>query len=62
MSQAQSTRFRSPSTLKRFSFAKRLKEIDMFFQGKDPVHQTMRRTARRLRNQTLLTPSLAAWL
>jgi hypothetical protein len=25
-----------------------LKEIDMFFQGKDPVHQTMRRAARRL--------------
>jgi hypothetical protein len=30
-----------------FSFARRLKEIDMFFQGKDPVHQTMRRLARR---------------
>jgi hypothetical protein len=24
-----------------FSFQKRLKEIGMFFQGKDPVHQTM---------------------
>jgi hypothetical protein len=53
MSQAQSTRFRSPSTLKRFSFAKRLKEIDMFFQGKDPVHQTMRRTARRLEKSSI---------
>jgi hypothetical protein len=31
-----------------FSFTQRLKEIDMFFQGKDPVHQTMRRAARRL--------------
>jgi hypothetical protein len=31
-----------------FSFMRRLKEIDMFFQGKGPVHQTMRRTARRL--------------
>ena len=31
-----------------FSFARRLQEIDMFFQGKDPVHQTMRRIARRL--------------
>jgi hypothetical protein len=31
-----------------FSFLKRLKEIDMFFQGKDPVHQTMRRAVRRL--------------
>jgi len=29
-------------------FTKRLREIDMFFQGTDPVHQTMRRTARRL--------------
>jgi hypothetical protein len=29
-------------------FRDRLKEIDMFFQGKDPVHQTMRRLARRL--------------
>jgi len=26
----------------------RLKEIDMFFQGSDPVHQTMRRVAERL--------------
>jgi hypothetical protein len=26
----------------------RLKEIDRFFQGKDPVHQTMRRAAKRL--------------
>jgi hypothetical protein len=32
----------------RFSFIKRLKEIDMFFQQRDPVHQTMRRTVRRL--------------
>ncbi len=31
-----------------FSFTRRLKEIDMFFQKKDPVHQTMRRAARRL--------------
>jgi hypothetical protein len=28
-----------------FSFQKRLKEIDMFFQGTDPVHQTMNRVA-----------------
>jgi hypothetical protein len=34
---------------KPFSFTKRLKEIDMFFQAKDPVHQTMRRTAQRLK-------------
>jgi hypothetical protein len=32
-----------------FSFTQRLKEIDMFFQAKDPVHQTMRRTAQRLK-------------
>jgi hypothetical protein len=31
-----------------FSFGKRLKEIDMFFQGKDPVHKTMRRLVKRL--------------
>jgi hypothetical protein len=30
------------------TFTQRLKEIDMFFQKRDPVHQTMRRTARRL--------------
>jgi hypothetical protein len=29
-------------------FGDRLKEIDMFFRGKDPVHQTMRRLAKRL--------------
>ena len=28
-------------------FMERLKEIDLFFQKKDPVHQTMRRLARR---------------
>src|SRR5438105_6717044 len=48
MAQTQSPHLRRPSTLKRFSFTQRLKEIDMFFQGKDPVHQTMRRLARRL--------------
>jgi hypothetical protein len=31
-----------------FSFVRRLKEIDMFFQKRDPVHQTMRRTAKLL--------------
>jgi signal transduction histidine kinase/DNA-binding response OmpR family regulator len=30
------------------TFTERLKEIDMFFQRRDPVHQTLRRTARRL--------------
>src|ERR1700687_3858689 len=35
----------SPGALR---FRDRLKEIDMFFQGKDPVHQTMRRLSRRL--------------
>jgi hypothetical protein len=33
---------------KPFSFTQRLKEIGMFFQGKDEVHKTMRRAARRL--------------
>jgi hypothetical protein len=31
-----------------FSFWKRLKEIDMFFQKNDPVHKTMRRLVKRL--------------
>jgi hypothetical protein len=31
-----------------FSFQKRLKEIDMFFQGTDPVHKTMNRVAAEL--------------
>lgn len=35
--------------LETFSFTKRLKEIGRFFQGKDAVHQTMRRLARRLK-------------
>jgi hypothetical protein len=33
---------------RRFSFGRRLKEIDMFFRGKDPVHKTMRRVVKRL--------------
>ena len=32
----------------RTDFWQQLRELDMFFQGKDPVHQTMRRVARRL--------------
>jgi len=34
---------------KEFSFRDRLREIDMFFQKKDRVHQTMRRAAKRLK-------------
>ncbi len=30
------------------TFMGRLKELDMFFQGKDPVHKTMRRIVKRL--------------
>jgi hypothetical protein len=37
-----------PQATKPFSFTRRLKEIDMFFQRKDPVHQTMNRLARKL--------------
>jgi hypothetical protein len=37
-----------PQATKPFSFTERLKEIDMFFQRKDPVHQTMNRLARKL--------------
>ena len=36
------------ATIRPFSYTQRLRDIDMFFQGKDPVHQTMRRAARRL--------------
>src|SRR5262249_19213413 len=39
---------RSRSVAAPFSITARLKEIDMFFQGTDRVHQTMRRIARRL--------------
>jgi hypothetical protein len=46
MPKARSTK--GPARSKPFSFTRRLKEIDMFFQRKDPVHQTMRRAARRL--------------
>ena len=35
------------------TFSQRLREIDMFFQRKDPVHQTMRRTARRLQRSDI---------
>jgi hypothetical protein len=31
-----------------FSFTRRLKEIDMFFQKRDPVHQTAKRLTKRL--------------
>ncbi len=48
MSQTQ-TIFRKPHINPiSIRFRDRLKEIDMFFQGKDPVLQTMRRLARKL--------------
>jgi hypothetical protein len=37
-----------PFDRRTFSFWQRLKEIDLFFQKQDPVHQTLRRLARRL--------------
>lgn len=33
---------------KPFSFSRRLKEIDMFFEGRDAVHRTLRRLVKRL--------------
>lgn len=36
------------SRRKQLNFTGRLKEIDMFFQGKSPVHKTLRRLARKL--------------
>jgi hypothetical protein len=35
-------------TTLRFDFWQRVKEVDMFFQGKDPVHKTMRRIVKQL--------------
>src|SRR4051812_49790173 len=37
-----------PFDYKTFSVSQRLKEIGMFFQKRDPVHQALRRLARRL--------------
>ena len=37
-----------PAITQAFSFTQGLRDIDKFFQGKDPVDQTMRRVARRL--------------
>jgi len=38
----------SPAPRESGAFTARLGEIDMFFQGNDPIHQTMRRVAARL--------------
>src|SRR5688572_14409347 len=43
---APSSAFAQPP--RRISFDERLREIDMFFQGTDRVHETMRRVADRL--------------
>jgi hypothetical protein len=40
-------------TAARPSFWQQLRELDMFFQGKDPVHQTMRRVAKRLERKNI---------
>jgi hypothetical protein len=48
VSRAQSNRGQFLGAAGAVSLWDRLKELDMFFQGKDPVHQTMRRLARRL--------------
>jgi hypothetical protein len=37
----------------RTDFWQKLRELDMFFQGKDPVHQTMRRVAKRLERENI---------
>lgn len=37
----------------RRTFTDRIREIDMFFQQKDPVHQAMRRTASRLKKANI---------
>lgn len=35
------------------TFWQQLRELDMFFQGKDPVHKTMRRVARKLASKKI---------
>jgi hypothetical protein len=40
-------------TAEPWSFAQRLREIDMFFQGTDRVHQTMRRVAEKLQSANI---------
>ncbi len=47
MTQAQTIRWLNTNR-PTVRFRDRLKEIDLFFQGRDPVHQTMRRLVRRL--------------
>jgi hypothetical protein len=42
------TRTAAGQTRRTADFWQQLRELDMFFQGKDPVHQAMRRVARRL--------------
>src|SRR5712692_9554681 len=48
MAGARSQADRPTSTAKPFSFDQRLREIDMFFEGTDKVHQTLRRVADKL--------------
>jgi hypothetical protein len=48
MSRRYSETVKTRKKTKPLGFWDRLKELDTFFQGKDPVHQTMRRVARRL--------------
>jgi hypothetical protein len=50
MDMARSEQLRSRSVIggTPCTFTQRMKEIDMFFQKRDPVYQTMRRTAQRL--------------
>src|SRR5260370_23318470 len=45
---SHSTLTQQPFDYKTFDVDKRLKEISMFFEKRDPVHQAMRRLARRL--------------
>lgn len=48
------------SANKLFSFVRRLKEIDMFFEKRGKEHQTMRRLARRLEKAGILYAILGA--
>src|SRR5437762_14130988 len=48
MSKLATTTISLRAARKPFNFEERLREIDMFFQGTDRVHQTMRRVADKL--------------
>jgi hypothetical protein len=53
MSQLPTNPRRTTTAVKSVHFWQRLKEIDLFFQGKDQVHKTMRRVVKRLEKASI---------